>query len=127
MKKEQQTGKIDAFSLFPDLMSKIDGDIQPNKESGSLRPDAKASRKRQLRGREGSTIPPPPPDVSWLSQGVVKKQAQVKDKPIALILMPDGGSKGSVLLTLEKLGYHVECIRKLPMMQSSSSCHSPML
>jgi hypothetical protein len=108
MKKEQQTGKIDAFSLFPDLMRKNDGDIQPNEDNESLKPYAEASRKRQLRGREGGTAPPPPPDVSWLSQGIIEKQVQVEDKPIALILMPDGGSKGSVLLTLEKLGYHVD-------------------
>ncbi len=87
--KRQQTGKTDAFSLFPDLMRKIGDDERPKVHKGGV-------------------LPPPPPDVSWLSTGILKDRDKIKDVPAALVLMTDSGAKGLVALALEKSGYHIE-------------------
>jgi hypothetical protein len=87
--KRKKFIKTDAFSLFPGLMRKIDADFRP-------------------KVHKGGALPPPPPDVSWLSTGILKNKDQTKDVPAALVLMTDSGAKGSVALALEKSGYHVE-------------------
>lgn len=57
---------------------------------------------------KGGTRPPQPPDLSWISNEILKNRHNIKDKPAALILMTDSGSKGSVALALEKSGYQIE-------------------
>jgi hypothetical protein len=87
--KRKKTIKTDAFSLFPGLLRKIDGDAQ--------------SKVYKV-----GALPPPPPDVSWLRTGNLEFSDQTKDVPAALVLMTNSGDKGSVALALEKSGYHIE-------------------
>ena len=87
--KKKQTVKTDAFSLFPNLMRKIGDDVRP-------------------KVHKCGALPPPPPDVNWLSKGILKNMDQIKDVPAGLVLMTDSGAKGSIALALEKSGYHVE-------------------
>jgi len=85
--KKTQTGKCNAFSLFPDLMRKIDKYVRPKKSR---------------------VIPPSAPDVSWLNKGLFETEEELSDIAAALVLMPNGEAKNSVSSALEKSGYHVE-------------------
>ncbi len=86
-KKKQHIGKCNAFSLFPDLMRKVDKYVRSNKNR---------------------VIPPPHPDVSWLNKGLFENEDDLSDVAAALVLMPGGEATTSVRQTLEKSGYHVE-------------------
>lgn len=87
--KPKKIIEINAFSLFPDLMRKIDGDDR-------------------IKAHKSGTLPPPPSDLSWLGNETLKNEDKRQDEPAALVLMTDSGAKGSVAMALEKSGYHTE-------------------
>ncbi len=91
MKKEpQQSRQPDAFGLFPDLMTKLVGS-------------------RRSKARQKSPVRPPPlPDLSWLGNGLLPEEEQVKDIPSALVLMGEEGNDSTVSSVLQELGYRVE-------------------
>lgn len=68
-----------------------------------VRPQAGAHAKTNSRVR-----PPTPPDVEWLKDGVFDDKDVVEDIPRALVLVPEGSSKETVVKAGTEFGYLVE-------------------
>ena len=49
--------------------------------------------------------PPPPPDVSWLTDGEFDRQEVIEDVPVAMLLMADDQQRRRVAATFSELGY----------------------
>ncbi len=58
--------------------------------------------------RTARVIPPDPPDISWLKDGVFEEKEAVEEVPRALVLMPEIPGRKTIIADLEKLGYRVE-------------------
>ncbi len=110
IKKTGKNQRIDAFGLFPDLMSDLTPEKQRPKKN-KHRPHARSTNKKPNAVQSTSSAPPPPPeppDVSWLKTGKYNEEAQAQDVPSALLLMPDGDDKAAVAEAFRELGYLVE-------------------
>jgi len=93
--------------LFPDLIRKIDAESRSIHDA-SAKTTAENLKIKLPKIHKSGVLPPPSPDVSWLSEGILEDKDQITDVPGALVLMTDNGAKGSVSLALEKSGYLVE-------------------
>lgn len=108
MEKEQPTKKLDAFTFFPELMQNFASKVQSKQKSETVRTVAEDTGKRQAKAPKSVVLPPPPPDVSWLRNGLSEVQKHRIDIPTALVLMADKGTMDFVSLTFEELGYQLE-------------------
>ena len=109
MKKKHPAGDFDAFALFPEVMQLVTGEKQPRTEKNTPGSRIPGSTGKPIRGRLSSVPPPCPPDVSWLSRGVLEDQEKVGDVAAALVLMRNADSLHDVSKTLENCGYQIEC------------------
>lgn len=105
VKKEEETGKVDAFDFFPDLMGNHSAS-----EDINLEQKIPAEEKKQKTILPAGEAPPPPkpPDISWLNTGEYGEKAQSTDAAAVLILMPDGESRSLIADAFKKLDYRVE-------------------
>lgn len=108
MKKRQNTRRLDAYTLFPDLMQKIVTRVRPKQKSETVGTVAENTDKRLAKTPKSGVLPPPPPDVSWLKNGLYDDQKHSFDIPTTLVLMTDRATMDFVSLTFEKLGYLVD-------------------
>lgn len=86
MTPKDRTGRLDAFSVFPDLLGKRHSGVT------SL----------------GGVVPPLPPDLSWLSSEIADEKGQPAAISTALLLISAQKMRMSVAVTLERAGYQVE-------------------
>ncbi len=108
MEKEQQTKKRDAFRLFPDLMQNLFG--SPGDKKKKRPPEEPVTETRQVlpKSKEGHTVPPAPPDLNWLHQGIYEEQEEIEDIPAILLLMGAGNKADHLSSDWQELGYRVE-------------------
>ncbi len=108
MGKEQQTGRSDAFGLFPDLMQNLFGSPKDKKKNKPPEEPATEAREEVPESKRGRVIPPLPPDLSWLRKGLHEEQEEVEDIPAVLLLMGTGDKADSLSSDWQDLGYRVE-------------------
>lgn len=109
MQKGRQTGQLDAFTLFPDLMQGLfetDPGKKGSKRAEKTVPDIWDSP--VLPAKKSVTPPPPPPDLNWLYREGGEEQERVEDIPTALVLMGNGQKSEVLFSDLQALGYRVE-------------------
>jgi len=58
-------------------------------------------------GPAGAVLPPPPPDLDWLTSGRYQGEEKVEDVPMALILAQPGDQRKRIGEALEAVGYQV--------------------
>lgn len=58
-------------------------------------------------GPANAVLPPPPPDLEWLTSGRYQGEEKVEDVPMALILAPPGDQRQRIGEALEAVGYQV--------------------
>lgn len=108
MEKKRSSDDFDAFTLFPEVMDQLTGEVTSEQGRNSQGAMASGPAFKPLRGHLSNAVPPAPPDVSWLSSGVFEDQENIGDVAAALVLMRNIENLREVSKTLEDSGYQVE-------------------
>lgn len=107
MTQNKSAGGNDAFSLFPDLMKNVVRANQPKAAAPTVSPLPEKRAEAPPAALRSTVLPPPHPDISWLSEGNYVEKAQATTEPTALLLMT-GDGKAEILQALQGVGYKIE-------------------
>lgn len=107
MSSDNKPGGKDAFDLFPDLMKDMGAVGRAAADSKGPVP-SKPETKIEPVSPKARVAPPTPPDISWLYQNEFTEDAKVSEMPTALVLMPEGESRGEVTQVFQGGGYQIE-------------------
>ncbi len=94
-------------------------DMQPQSEESATEQIVNVrSQQQEVRKRErpaainqeqtGAVRPPMSPDISWLSGGEKVVKQMIKGRPLALLAVPRGGVRDTLVREIDKLNYQVE-------------------
>jgi hypothetical protein len=74
-------------------------------------PSAEGRRRPGTASAGLKIIPPAPPDISWLEEGVFDEEQVIEDVPLAMILMEDSESRDTIIESIEGIGYKTEIVK----------------